>query len=150
MRSSGLKSTSLSVWHWLLLKALTFDLALNPLFLIHAVCALNGEFSSLKEQSKGCKSRRRGSRYPKLSRRQVWVGWLTIWSKPNHVVCTDEQKLHTEAMRSDEVTHAAEVQNSEMRQYRNSRCSSDRQKDIRLTEGDLELWKYASRSQQKS
>jgi len=53
-------------------------------------------------------------------------------------------------MRSDEVTHAAEVQNSEMRQYRNSRCSSDRQKDIRLTEGDLELWKYASRSQQKS
>jgi hypothetical protein len=37
MRSSGLKSTSLSFWHCLLLKALTFDLALNPLFLIHAV-----------------------------------------------------------------------------------------------------------------
>ena len=44
----------------------------------------------------------------------------------------------------DEVTQlvptfrdAAEVQNSEKRQYQNSRCSRDRQKDIRLTEGGL-------------
>ena len=58
-------------------------------------------------------------------------------------VCTDEQKLHTEAIRSDEVPHAAEVQHLERGQYRNSRCSSDRHKDIHLTEGDLEpyeLW----------
>ena len=41
-------------------------------------------------------------------------------------------------MRSDEVTHAAKVQNSAKRLYRNSRCSRDRQKDIRLTEGALE------------
>ncbi|MFT4756777.1 MAG: hypothetical protein ACI91R_001425, partial [Vicingaceae bacterium] len=45
----------------------------------------------------------------------------------------------TEAIRSDEVTHAAEVQSSAKRQYQNSRCSSDRQKDIRLTEGDLKM-----------
>lgn len=57
--------------------------------------------------------------------------------RPNHVVCTDEQKLHTEAIRSDEVTHAAEVQNSAKSHYRNSRCSRDRQKDIRFTEGGL-------------
>tara|TARA_R110002072_G_scaffold117071_9_gene247864 strand:- start:188 stop:424 length:237 start_codon:yes stop_codon:yes gene_type:complete len=37
MRSSGLNRTSLSVWHRLLLNVLTFDLPLNPLFLIHAV-----------------------------------------------------------------------------------------------------------------
>src|SRR5690554_2088864 len=37
IRSSGLKSSSLSVWHCLLLKALSFNLALNPLFLIHVV-----------------------------------------------------------------------------------------------------------------
>jgi len=37
MRSSGLKSTLLPDCHLLLLKALTFNLALNPLFLIHAV-----------------------------------------------------------------------------------------------------------------
>jgi len=37
MRSSELKSTSLSVKYRLSLKAQTFDLALNPLFLIHAV-----------------------------------------------------------------------------------------------------------------
>ena len=40
-------------------------------------------------------------------------------------------------MKSDEVTHAAEVQNSAKRQYRNSRCSRNRQKNIRLTEGGL-------------
>ena len=39
MRSSGLKSTSFSVWHKTLLKAQTFDLSLAPLFLIHAVRA---------------------------------------------------------------------------------------------------------------
>jgi hypothetical protein len=33
MSSSGLKGTSLAVWHRLLLKVLTFDLALKPLFL---------------------------------------------------------------------------------------------------------------------
>ncbi len=37
MSSSGLKTTSLSDWYSLLLKAQTFDLQLNPLFLIHAV-----------------------------------------------------------------------------------------------------------------
>ena len=63
-------------------------------------------------------------------------------------VCTDpvsstgqaEQKLHTEAIRSDEVPHAAEVQSPERGQYRNSRCSSDRHKDIHLTEGGLESY----------
>jgi hypothetical protein len=63
--------------------------------------------------------------------------------REDYVVCTDDNPIgaiplrtakHTEAIRTwsptDEVTHAAEVQNSAMRQNRNSRCSSDRQKDI--------------------
>ena len=51
-----------------------------------------------------------------------------------------KQKLHTEAIRSDEVSHAAEVQNPERGSSRNSRCSRHRHKDIRLTEGDLKLY----------
>ena len=53
---------------------------------------------------------------------------------------TDEQKLHTEAIRSDEVPHAAEVQHLERGQCRNSRRSRHRHKDIRLTEGGLGLY----------
>jgi len=56
-------------------------------------------------------SRRRGSRYPKLSKWQGCQRRLWNWSKPDCGVCTDEQKLHTEAMRPDEVTHHTEVQN---------------------------------------
>jgi hypothetical protein len=41
--------------------------------------------------------------------------------KPDCGVCTDEQKSHTEAMRSDEVAHHAEVQHLERGKYRNSR-----------------------------
>ena len=59
-------------------------------------------------------------------------------------MCTDEQELHTEAMRSDEVPHTAEVQISVLeinqRVYQNSRCSSDTYKDIHLTEGGLRLY----------
>ena len=51
-----------------------------------------------------------------------------------------KQKLHTEAIRSDEVSHAAEVQNLERGLYRNSRCSRDRHKDFHLTKGGLELY----------
>ena len=36
--------------------------------------------------------------------------------------------------------HAAEVQHLERGQYRNSRCSRHRHKDIHLTEGGLELY----------
>ncbi len=109
------------------------------------------------EQSKGCKSRRRRSRYPKLSKLQGWVWRPTIWSKEDYIVCTDslsrfigKQEPHTEAMRPVEVTQpvptfrdAAEVQNSAMGQYRNSRSSRYRHKDIRLTEEDL--WKKSIR-----
>ena len=49
--------------------------------------------------------------------------------------------LDTEAMRSDEVSHAAEVQSPAKGMYQNSRSGRDRYKDIHLTEGDLKTGK---------
>ncbi|MCG8310042.1 MAG: hypothetical protein MI975_21780, partial [Cytophagales bacterium] len=63
-------------------------------------------------------------------------------------VCTDKQELHMEAIRSDEVAHAAEVQYFERGQGQNSRCSRNRHKDIHLTKGDLLVsgtWEKVSR-----
>ena len=97
---------------------------------IHDVCALNGEYSSwnwvfqrgaerlenipldifIDEPACRVWSRKRGSRYPKLSKWQARLPWGMEWSKPDCGICTDEQELHTEAIRSDEVSHAAEVQ----------------------------------------
>ena len=62
------------------------------------------------ECSKGWKSRKRRGRARKPSKWQAGSPWGVQWSKPDCGVCTDEQKLHTEAIRSDEVSHAAEVQ----------------------------------------
>jgi len=64
------------------------------------------------------------------------------------VFCTDEQKPHTEAMRSDEVAHHAEVQHLERGKYRNSRCGRNRHKDVYLTEGGpdkVKLYQEVSR-----
>ncbi|MFC3809381.1 hypothetical protein [Lacihabitans lacunae] len=52
-------------------------LPLYPLLLIYNVCALNGEYKSKKwiiqrVKDWGGPSRKQGSRYPKLSRRQWW------------------------------------------------------------------------------
>ena len=97
-------------------------------------------------------SRRRGSRYPKPSKRNAaqWQGcqrWPGLGDSGTEVSQTavsvltnrigSPKRLHTEAIRSDEVTHAAEVQLLARGRYRNSRCSSDRHKDIHLTEGGL-------------
>jgi len=62
------------------------------------------------DRSNGWKSLKRGSRYPKPSKWQAGLPWGMQWSKPDCGVCTDEQKPYTEAMRSDEVPHHAEVQ----------------------------------------
>ena len=95
------------------------------------------------ECSKGWKSRKRWGRARKLSKWQGGLEWSMHWSKPVCSICTDEQKPHTEAIRSDEVAHDTEVQHLARGQYQNSRCGSDRYKDIHLTEGGLEpyeLW----------
>jgi len=93
---------------------------------------------------KSCKHRGRAR---KPSKCQAGSPWGVQWSKPDCGVCTDEQKLHTEAIRSDEVPHAAEVQNPGKGQYQNSRCSSDRHKDIHLTEGGLGIDLFSMRQE---
>jgi len=118
-------------WLWNELQGLIIALSGNFLYILCAPWMVN--IAHEIECSKGWKSRKRWGRARKLSKWQGGLEWSKHWSKPDCSVCTDEQKLHTEAIRSDEVPHAAEVQHLERGQYRNSRCSRHRHKDIRLT-----------------
>jgi hypothetical protein len=74
----------------------------------------------------------------------VWSDPCTEVSQTAVSVLTNRigspKRLHTEAIRSDEVAHDTEVQFLARGLNRNSRCSRNRQKGIYLTEGDLKLW----------
>jgi hypothetical protein len=76
-----------------------FNISYFTRFSLHHWCALNGEYSSFKECSKGCKSLMRSVK-GKHSKSQGRCGRPQVGSKrdcPAKGGSTDEQKPHTEA-----------------------------------------------------
>ena len=112
------------------------------------------------ECSKGWKSRKRWGRARKLSKWQGCLRWLRNWSKPDCSICTDPSALlrtgWTETTyRGHQVGWGTTCCWSpkpflffrKKGQYRNSRCCSDRHKDIRLTEGGLGIDSFSMRQE---